>query len=103
MLYYIYNVNCWCILCCLLLVYVMLLYFTFLYIDYSQVQSLLERFWEQLLQMSRNHLTNCQSGNLESLYMVLVTTVERVRILCNSKSEPVTKEATAAYRLLEQL
>ena len=68
-----------------------------------QVQSLLERFWEQLLQMSRNHLTSCQSGNLESLFMILVTTVERVRQLCSSKSPEVAKEASAAYTLLEKL
>ena len=70
---------------------------------YLQVQSLLERFWEQLLQMSHNHLTSCQSGNLESLYMILVTTVERVRQLCSSKSPEVAKEANAAYSLLEKL
>ena len=68
-----------------------------------QVQSLLERFWEQLLQMSRNHLTSCQSGNLESLYMILVTTVERVRQLCSWKSPEVAKEANTAYALLEKL
>lgn len=74
-----------------------------LHIALVMVQSLLERFWEQLLQMSRNHLTNCQSGNLESLYMVLVTTVERVKGLCNWRNEVVNKEATAAYKLLQQL
>ena len=67
------------------------------------MQSLLERFLDPLLQMSRNHLTSCQSGNLESLYMILVTTVERVRQLTSCKSAEVNKEATAAYALLEKL
>ncbi|XP_063687351.1 KATNB1-like protein 1 [Bolinopsis microptera] len=74
-----------------------------LHIALVMVQSLLERFWDQLLQMSRNHLTSCQSGNLESLYMILVTTVERVRQLTSCKSPEVNKEATAAYALLEKL
>ena len=83
------------------------LWIFFVYIRYnlspSQVQSLLERFWDQLLQMSRNHLTSCQSANLESLYMILVTTVERVRQLTSWKSPEVSKEASAAYTLLEKL
>ena len=35
--------------------------------------------------------------------MILVTTVERVRQLCSSKSPEVAKEANAAYSLLEKL
>ena len=69
----------------------------------SQVQSLIERFHDQLSEVSRQHFSSAQSLNLESLYMMLVKTVERVRVLSSGAHPEVAQEAKNAMKLLETL
>ena len=68
-----------------------------------QVQSLIERFHDQLSEVSRQHFSSAQSLNLESLYMMLVKTVERVRCLTSGPHPDVAQEAKNALKLLESL